>query len=92
MGFGDNLNKTMGLLGNLVKGSIDGVVIELDKGTVPYVAGEKVSFKYKLSDFKIWWVGNRICAYYNTKRWHQGCQNHFGGFWNFEYKCNVHKQ
>ena len=45
MGFGDNLNRTMGLLGNLVKSSIDGVVIELDKGTVPYVAGEKVGFK-----------------------------------------------
>ena len=33
----------MGLLGNLVK-SIDGVVIELDKGKIPYVVGEKVGF------------------------------------------------
>ena len=33
----------MGLLGNLIKSSIDGVVIELDKGNVPYVVGQKVS-------------------------------------------------
>ena len=32
----------MGLLDNFVKSSIDGVVIELDKGNTPYVAGEKV--------------------------------------------------
>ena len=32
----------MGLLETFVKSSIDGVVIELDKGNTPYVAGEKV--------------------------------------------------
>ena len=32
----------MGLLDNFVKSSIDGVVIELEKGNTPYVAGEKV--------------------------------------------------
>ena len=32
----------MGLLGNLVKSSVDGVVIELDKGNIPYIVGEKV--------------------------------------------------
>ena len=53
MGFGDNLNKTMGLLGNLVKSNIDGVVIALDKGTVPYVAGEKVSFESQKCSLKV---------------------------------------
>jgi len=33
----------MGLLGNLVKSSVDGVVIELDKGNIPYIVGEKVT-------------------------------------------------
>lgn len=33
----------MDLLGTFVKSSIDGVVIELDKGNTPYVAGEKVT-------------------------------------------------
>ena len=33
----------MGLLGSLVKSSIEGVVIELDKGNTPYVVGEEVS-------------------------------------------------
>ena len=32
----------MGLLGSLVKSSIEGVVIELDKGNTPYVVGEEV--------------------------------------------------
>ena len=32
----------MGLLEAFVKSSIDGVVIELDKGKIPYIAGEKV--------------------------------------------------
>ena len=33
----------MGLLGSLVKSSIEGVVIELDKGNTPYVVGEQVT-------------------------------------------------
>ena len=33
----------MGLLGSLVKSSIEGVVIELDKGNTPYVVGEEVN-------------------------------------------------
>ena len=37
-----NLGLDMNLLGTFVKSSIDGVVIELDKGNTPYVAGEKV--------------------------------------------------
>ena len=32
----------MGLLCSLVKSSIEGVVIELDKGNTPYVVGEEV--------------------------------------------------
>ena len=33
----------MGILDTFVKGSIDGVVIELDKGNTAYVPGEKVT-------------------------------------------------
>ena len=33
---------TMGLLGNLLASSVDGVVIELDKEKTPYLVGEKV--------------------------------------------------
>ena len=33
----------MGLLGSLVKSSIEGVVIELDKGNTPYIVGEEVN-------------------------------------------------
>ena len=42
----------MGLLETFVKSSIDGVVIELDKGNTPYVAGEKVILLFLCKKYK----------------------------------------
>ena len=40
----------MGLLGNLLSSSVDGVVIELDKEKTPYLIGEKVKINLVLFD------------------------------------------
>ena len=59
----------MGLLGNLVKSSVDGVVIELDKGNIPYIVGEKVKCVKILQRLYCSSVpGDRFCSHNNSER------------------------